>query len=383
MKHKGISSFLIDDLAKFDRRPPLWGVSSIIPKITAAASASAAALATQQRLAEYIRIGEKAQGLRHEETLRRTGLAIQALSGVKHAQTIGSYYVALSLNRRGPGSYPEANKILLKVADNGATIFRAKARVALSTNSMLMGDHRSTLELDAEAVALASECKTGALHPVFFAEFHRAFIEATVGDHRQALADFESLMPLARLLASEYPATLAIYYNSLALELAENGRLAEANLLSGKLQTGPLVTAYPEFRRTHDDIAKRMRGASRSSVAVTVGEPLLPCPENVVTLPVSGQSAMLPQERSSAPSKCKRAKVLDFSAWKAKMNSEGNGKDTVRPTITRQQIAELTIQQKQALLLKFVLCDDVTDEELERLIRTAVNTQLCKDDDEF
>jgi hypothetical protein len=57
------------------------------------------------------------------------------------------------------------------------------------------------------------------------------------------------------------------YLNSLAAELANNGRLTEARNASRIVLASPFTRAYPEWRETYDEISVKLPHSSRSVVA--------------------------------------------------------------------------------------------------------------------
>jgi hypothetical protein len=284
------SSFLICDLADCDPRQTHSGAIKIVPRLTAAALVDAARSNSHRRLAEAIQLGEFAQSVRSTDGLSCAARNILNLPLGRAANSIGRYYRALSLNRQGPHAFPEANEILVDVADHGPPLFRSKAGVALATNLRNAGDSKAAPEIYAEAGQIAGACEHGKLHPVFLAALQCSLMKYDEGDYRGALADLERLELLALRVGLEQPALLHNYYNSLAAFLTANGRAEEASRLCDTLLTSPYRDAYPEWKRTCADIALRTRPRSRSFVSMSVGKPFTGGPEvltDAATLPES------------------------------------------------------------------------------------------------
>jgi hypothetical protein len=181
---------------------------------------------------------------------------------------IGRYYQALSINRQGPQAYPEAKKILLEVADRAPDIFRAKARVALGTNTNISGDTETAKLLYADAQRIASPGSHGVLHPTFLIRFQHAFIKASEGDHGRALDDLFNLSPLATLVGQRNPGLLQIYYCNLAMGLIRHGRVGEAEPLCGILAASPLRSLFPEWEEPLALLETARQGATRALVVV-------------------------------------------------------------------------------------------------------------------
>ncbi|HEY6327803.1 MAG TPA: hypothetical protein VI756_00600, partial [Blastocatellia bacterium] len=116
------------------------GPLNIHSPLAAAALAGKGLSASHHLLASYIRLGERAQGARDAVALAHAGSSILELPLRQELSYVGEYYLALALNRQGPAAYPDANKILLEVADRAGGIFRAKAMVAYGTNCNNLDD---------------------------------------------------------------------------------------------------------------------------------------------------------------------------------------------------------------------------------------------------
>jgi hypothetical protein len=214
------------------------------------------------RLAALIDLGEKAQVLRDGDTLRLVGEAIRSLPLGALSDSIGDYFIALSLCRKGSQAYPEANNRFLAVAEKGPKLFRAKAWVALATNLAASGDLAGGRSAHDAAFRIAEGCGREALRPFLCAAITRAHIKTVDGDHKAAIEDLRRLAPLASIVGVEQPPLLYIFKNNLAIELAETGAMEEAVFLADELRRSPFAHLYPEWLRTCDDIAWKARKPS-------------------------------------------------------------------------------------------------------------------------
>ena len=95
------------------------------------------------------------------------------------------------------------------------------------------------------------------------------------GDHRGALADLERLWPMVRLASYEHPALRYDYLNSLAVEMAETGRIAEAKHAIGIALRSPFADRYPNWRATQDEIADKERLVSYRPRIFSLAGPVL------------------------------------------------------------------------------------------------------------
>jgi tetratricopeptide (TPR) repeat protein len=376
MKKRVMDSFFISDLDVLRLRRPHSTAAKVIPPVTAAAFIDSTISAGHDRLLKYIALGERAHGFRDADALERIGQGILELPLGAQASSVGNYYTALSINRRGQQAYPEANKLLAQVAENAPATFRAKAMVALGTNLNIGGDRDGAMSAFTEAGKLAGRCGYGGLHPVCILGIEDAFFDNRNGDHQSALAVLRRLSPLINSISGQYPALLHFYYNNLAVELAKTGHHEEAKGLYPVLAASPFLRVYPEWQETCADLAAMTRPASRS--VISVEEPL-PSASNLLMLPVrsdpppSGTNPEVSgnQRLGSGPGRG-RARVLKFVSQKDRMRRKRRNSPIPRPNISTDEALGLTFQQKQALALRFVLSDNVTEQELDHIITFAL-----------
>jgi hypothetical protein len=375
MKQEINRNFFISGLTGFELRRYKPGAVKIVPPL-AAALIDKTISAGRRQLASFIELGETAQALRNADALMRAGQGILNLPLPEEASAIGNYYVALSLNRRVPAAYPEANKILIDVADHGPTLFRAKALAALGANSNVTGDRATARSVQADAFRIARDCGPGGTHPICCIQIQSAATRSDEGDYKSALSMLEKLSPYIHSLGKEYMPLVHAYCNNLAVALADNGRNVEAQSLSKMLLASPFLDLHPEWQRTCADLATRVQ--QESPVAFALGAPSAdPDPpssvqSNVLMLPSNKDAVVFPAARPSTASPARRAKVLHLSAWK-KRNQPKPANPPPRLKIFREQIPLLTTQQKQAAILRLILSDDITDLQLNRVLESVID----------
>jgi tetratricopeptide (TPR) repeat protein len=376
VKKRVMNNFFISDLDALRLRRPHSAAAKVIPPLTAAAFIDSAILAGHDRLLKYIALGERAHGFRDADALERIGQGILELPLGAQASSVGNYYTALSINRRGPDAYPEANKLLADVVKSAPAAFRAKAMVALGTNLGQRGDRDAARSAFSEARQLAARCGYWGLQPACVIEIQDAVLDYRDGNHRSALGVLRRLSPLIHSISLQYPALLHSYYNNFAIALTKTGQPEEALSLYPVLAASPFLSAYPEWYETCADLEVRMSRASRS--LISVGE-RLPSTSNLLMLPVRSEAALSggnPEvsgsERSRSGLGRGGARVLRFESQKDRMMRERRNSPIPRPNISADEALRLTFQQKQALALRFVLSDNVTEQELDHIITFAL-----------
>jgi hypothetical protein len=273
MKHNVQNSErFIGDLAELSLRGlrELHAASAKVgAKFVSATVFDAAISASRAQLAALIDLGEKAHALRDGHTLRLVGEAIRSLPLGALSDSIGDYYIALSLCRKGRDAYPEANSIFSAVADKAPRLFRLKAWVALGTNLTLSGDPSGGLSAHGEACKIAEGCGQEVLRPLLCVAINRSHMKSADGDHKAAIEDARRLAPLASIVGVEQPPLLYIFKNNLAVQLAETGAIEEAASLAEDLRRSPFLRLYPEWLKTCDDIAWKARTPSRDKIFIS------------------------------------------------------------------------------------------------------------------
>jgi hypothetical protein len=265
-----------------------------------------------------INLAEYAYSLRQMDTLEQISHLLPNLPLAREFRIIARYFQAYCIKRRG--QFNEARSLFVKVADESPLRYRARAMAALGTIAFDSGEFQSALPFYIEASKAAIHRQGFDLLAAFYTQHMMAVLRSIDGDDRGALADLERMFPLVRAVGSVYPPIYCNYLNSLAVELAEAGRLEEATQACRITLASPFANSYPEYRATSDDIALRGRRASRSFVSFA--QRALET-ENVLHLPVPDHSTGLVDsclEMTGQP-----ARVLDYINWKKKMGKKPNG----------------------------------------------------------
>ena len=282
---------------------------------------------------------------------------------------VGQYYLAMCLSRQG--MLDEAQTQLEALADDIPHRYKSRAIISLAGLASEKGDFKSGLPLYVEASRVAGTEGLNDPSVKLVAQRMIAVVKSIDGDHKGALADLNSLFPLVRAASRWEPYLYYEHLNSLAVELAEVGRLEEAKRASETVIRSPYAHAYPQWRETRDEIQMKSRHTSRSFV-VNVQLPVVA--DNVVHLPFAGYEGNANSPQSLSP-RSRRARVINFEEW-TKMSKEDD--DTPQQKLARPQTQQMTISEKQAKLLRLIYDDNVTEEFLDKLLKAAEEIALSK-----
>ncbi|MEK6322099.1 MAG: tetratricopeptide repeat protein [Acidobacteriota bacterium] len=212
-----------------------------------------------------IPLAEHAFSLRDANALQGVSQILMNLP-IADARQIGQYYQALAISRNTRTD--EALSLLEAVAENAPRAYRARAIQTLGSIYHRQGRLDEALRLYPKAMQAASSENKCDLLTMLLAYLEIACIKSKRGDHREALADYEHLSPLVRLVAKQNPLYFYFYHNELAVEFAELGRIAEAQAACAIALASPFAPAYPEWSETRDEIAAKRVNATSSVVAI-------------------------------------------------------------------------------------------------------------------
>jgi hypothetical protein len=212
-----------------------------------------------------IRLAENAYSFRDTSTLDEASAFLMNLPA-SGAYEIGAFYRALALKRKGS---PEPAKALFEtIADRGPLAYRARAIQALGAISRDQQDLRDALQLQLEALRMATSLGPAGLQTCLMTRLSAAAIQSDCGDHRGALCSLQALSPLVQAVAKSNPFYFYIYQNALAVELGEVGHFREASYALSIALKSPYASAYPEILETRDELEAKRRSSTSSPVTV-------------------------------------------------------------------------------------------------------------------
>jgi len=225
---------------------------------------------------ELIRFAEQAYFIRDLDALDEVSRVLMNLP-LDAARQIGTYYHALAINQTARAD--EAGVLIETIADNAPIAYRARALQTLGANCHTKGQLDEALRFQIEALKVASDPQVHGFQTALMAHFEIAIIRSFKGDHRGALTDFRTLEPFVNVIAKEKPFFFYAYCNSLAVELAELGCLAEAEALSAIALSSPLARVYSEWSETRDEIAAKRTAATPTVVGINRSPTIVPSPQ--------------------------------------------------------------------------------------------------------
>ena len=191
--------------------------------VSALIKSAASATALAEYAAHLISVAEDAHTVRDLTTVSRIGSLLVELPLPRQYGSVGAYFQAISMKSRGPEGRTQAARLLHNAFDGAPPQYKAKVLLSLGADARRSHDVDSGFLLYAEASKVASS--DGCCDPLTMVQAQRmiAVLKSMNGDHKQALADIESLLPLARMLGSAQPHAFYDYLNSYAVELANVG----------------------------------------------------------------------------------------------------------------------------------------------------------------
>jgi tetratricopeptide (TPR) repeat protein len=303
---------------------------------------------------DLINLAEHAYSLRQMETLEHISQVLLNLPLAREYRSIAHYFQAYCIKRSG--QFFKARSIFERVADEAPLRYRARAMAALGSIAFDRGEYQSVLPLYIEGRRIASHGREFDPLAEFYTQHMMAVMRSIDGDNHGALEDLEKMSPLVRAISSTYPPIYCNYLNSLAVELAEVGRLEEAARACRITLAPSFANAYPEVRETWDDIVSKGRRASRSFVSFAQRNFNT---ENVLQLPVPDHSldpAGSPLAISDQP-----ARVLDYLNWIKKMGKKPNGDQ-------KDNQEELSDRQMVMKIMEYATESDLPDEVLHKIL---------------
>jgi hypothetical protein len=321
---------------------------------------------------ELASVGDHAYSLRQPDIVGDVGRLLLSFPFSRQVESAGYYYQALSLNRFGHGDTVRAGTLFEQVAENGSFRYRARAMLALGSNSFGIDDG-TAMSFYREVIRFVA--RQHVFDPVTFSVATRmtAVIRGMSGDHRGALADLEASFPMARMAGSLQPHTYYDYLNSLAVELGEVGRFAQARRACEIALSSPFGTRYPAWRETFEDITLKQRSASRSMVAVPQGINETQSVQHYTgetekLVHMHSRSPVASADSGDQPRRITKARVLDFQQWKTALLES---RPSVLNNLTPQQRNRMTTGEKLIRLMDLLSRDETDDGMIDRILEVV------------
>lgn len=190
-------------------------------------------------------------------------------------RAVARYYQVILSREQSPR--PAIEKLLEEPAL--PLVYRARVLQTLWATYVVEGDLNTATMLTIESARIASASSVRDLLSVAQATQQIAVIQSIHGDHKQALANLDTVFPLFRAIGKSCPAPYYDFLNSLAVELGEVGRIVEAEAACAITLASPYAALHPNWTETRDEIAAKRQSASSSFVAVNRACEVKPSPQ--------------------------------------------------------------------------------------------------------
>jgi hypothetical protein len=216
---------------------------------------------SQQRLKavgwQLVKLARHASLTRRLDVVRDVSEAIVGLPLPEEIKTVGRYYQAVV--EKHNGNVEHARLVLAEVASGSTSAYKGRALLELGWTYVDADETMAALPfyLEATRASRAVDLLTGTQARIMI-----AVVRSIDDDHRGALGDLERVWPMVRLASHEHPALRYDYLNSLAVELAETGRIEEAKHAIEIALRSPFAAKYPNWKATRDEIANKERHTS-------------------------------------------------------------------------------------------------------------------------
>ena len=207
-------------------------------------------------------IAARAHALRDVEAVEIASEIMLGLPVSTHAKNIAHYYQAFCLNERR--EFDAARETADQLLEEGLSS-RLRSRVLLikGFSYSCAGQIEQSLPFYLEAGRTARNSDIAAsLRSIR----NVAVIKSIHGDHDEAAADLESLLPLAWRISRHDPEAYAATLNSYAVELAELGHVEQALNVVSRVRA--FSSVVPEISETITELKSKLPTRKRSVVVI-------------------------------------------------------------------------------------------------------------------
>ncbi len=218
-------------------------------------------------------IAAQAHALSDLEALELASQIMLGLPVSPHAKHLARYYQAVCLKRKGEFEAAQQRADLLLEEELDPRL-RSLVLQTKAATYFQVGAIDQSLRFSIEAAQFARDCDATSLVESLRAV---AVIKSIHGDHHQALADLEGLLPIgcqiSRYEAKAYSALL----NSYAVELGETGQVEQALKVVSRVAS--FASLVPEISDTIPDLQSKLPTRKHSVVVIHRREEPLAAPQ--------------------------------------------------------------------------------------------------------
>ncbi|MFP5263830.1 MAG: hypothetical protein ACLGJB_18270 [Blastocatellia bacterium] len=285
---------------------------------------------------QLARRAELAHAFRQFQKVRELALILSNIP-LKGYKAISNYFLAVAANNKGAGDQDEAGMLFELAIDTAPDAYKVKSILSLGALSFHKRDFDSALYFYQETI------KGGLLSgPGMQAIKGISTIKAIEGDHRHALNDLETVLPIIKHAPSH---TYFDLLNSYAVELGEVGRKDEARNIISHVVASPFAFAYPEWQET----ARELKEPARSFISVPHAE------RKPLEIEVRETTRARREDEASLP-----ARVIPFPVFK------GGPKKAELANL--EEFANMTPPDKREFILRAVGGEMLPESEYDKMM---------------
>ena len=212
---------------------------------------------------QLIKVAEHAYACRDLQILKESSELLLSLP-IEQAQSAGLWFKAITYKREGRTEQAVSGLEHL-IADCRATPrFKARAIQTLGAIRHESGELTEASRLYIES----AQCAKDDIFLHWLSLIHLSAAQHYLLGPAQALRTLLNLEPLVTVIARAQPHYKGVYFNNLAIELFQLGRVKEAAQCSRVAITSPFARAYPEWKETALEIQQQR--AKRNTVSIAV-----------------------------------------------------------------------------------------------------------------
>lgn len=220
---------------------------------------------------------DRAELLREDDLLSQIVGSLMGMSLSSAQREATNFFHAFWMARKGGDLHDKGIAEYEHLALHASEPVRARALLALGTESLKANNVQSAREFYHEATSFLS---VNNLRVSYQIQKMIAVQLSIDGDHLSALRILESIRPLVRAATKIEPVVQTDYLNSYALELAQVGRIDEAENIARIVIGSSAVNHFPEYKATLGEVVsmKQHRKTYRRKIK------LKPAPKQVAPI---------------------------------------------------------------------------------------------------
>jgi hypothetical protein len=228
-------------------------------------------LSTRKRLIENLsQVARQAYFARDYARLKTAGEKLVEFS--PQSEHIGRYYLALAESRQSREGNKGVRGEFELLTESSIAQVRGAALTASAGAQIVLGDvGRLTQDLLLEASTLSLNC--GDLHNFIQSQSQLSLLCSLNGNHQESLQILRGLQPAVDRMSSFCDAIKSDFYNSVAYELLQTGKIESAAYFIKSPLNSRHLLAYPEWQETAVEIIQSIPTKNQPRIFVPYRKP--------------------------------------------------------------------------------------------------------------